>query len=366
MFKKNLGISVYPEKFTIAETKEYIKEASELGFNKIFLSLLQFPNEKEYKKIEDMYLEIIKFSKELGYYVIVDIADVVLQATNSTAEDLSYFKKINVDCVRLDSPLMAKNVADATYNNLDIQLNMSANDSFIDNILDYRPVIENIYGCHNFYPQYNTGLGWEFFKESSSRYKDKGIHTTAFVGSKKGKFGPQAFEVKELVSVERHRNKPIKTQAKELWASGLISDVIVGNQRASKEELKDLSEINKQIIEFDIDTFDMSELEKEILFDKKHFARGDFNENYLRSTMPRVIFKPREDIEPKNKQSFFNKGDIVIINKNDKNYQKELIVILKDDFYDLGDKGNLVARIKKYELDLLDLVKPWDKFLFKK
>ncbi|WP_158694761.1 MupG family TIM beta-alpha barrel fold protein [Mesoplasma florum] len=367
MFKKNLGISVYPEKFTKNETFDYIDQAAELGYKKIFFSLLQFNTKEKLEKNIDLYFEVIKHAKKRGFYIILDIADSVFEVTKSSPRNLSFFKELNIDCLRLDSPLLPKEVADATYFDIDIQLNISNNDSFINNVLDYQPVIENLSGSHNFYPQENTGLGIAFFKESTLRYVEKGIKTMAFIGSDFGDFGPQNFKVGKLVSLENHRNKPIKTQAKEFFASNLISDVIIGNQSASFDELKDLSSIDKNIIEFDVDIYTKNTLEKEIIFNINHFARGDFNENYLRSTMPRVIFKDENDILPysNDAKTVFNKGDIIVINNNDLNYQKELIVVLKNNFSNLGNKANLVGKIKEYDKDLIDFVKPWSKFKFR-
>ena len=41
-----------------------------------------------------------------------------------------------------------------------------------------------------------------------------------------------------LCTLEEHRNLTIEVQAKHLWATGLIDDVIIGNAYASEEELR--------------------------------------------------------------------------------------------------------------------------------
>ena len=48
-----------------------------------------------------------------------------------------------------------------TYNpyQLNIELNMSNNVLQLENMLSYQANRPFIYGCHNFYPQRNTGLG---------------------------------------------------------------------------------------------------------------------------------------------------------------------------------------------------------------
>ncbi|WP_342268718.1 MupG family TIM beta-alpha barrel fold protein [Spiroplasma endosymbiont of Aspidapion aeneum] len=369
MFKKKLGISIYPEKLPINETKDYISLAKKYGFTKIFMSFLQFRTVEEFKKNKDIYFDVIRFAKKNDFYVVVDIADLALKATGSNFKDLSFFIELGVDCLRLDSPLLPSDVAFSTHRNkIDIQVNASNNDHFIDNILDYKPVVENLYACHNFYPQKNTGLGWEYFIDSSRRFYNKGIHLSAFVSSEYGTKGPQMEDVKELVTVERHRFKPIRTQAKELWATGYVSDIYIGNQPAKEDELAELSIIDNTLIELDIvEITKISPLEREILYRNDHFCRGDINENYIRSTMPRIYYQGKDNIKPivNNKKSY-NRGDILIINNNDKNYQYELIVILKDDFKNLGKEVNHVASVNKYDLDLIEFVKSWTSFIFKK
>jgi hypothetical protein len=163
-----------------------------------------------------------------------------------------------------------------------------------------------------------------------------------------------------LVTVESHRQKPIRTQAKELVASNLISGILIGNQTASDKELKEVASIDLKAIELDLEISEnLSKLENDLLFEMKHFSRGDLNEFYVRSTMGKVIYGSREDLKPNNVKDVFQKGDVVILNKNDINYQKELVIIKNDNFTGFDNhQGNLVGRIKNYDLDLFDLIQP--------
>lgn len=125
-----------------------------------------------------------------------------------------------------------------------IELNMSNGTKYIDNILTYKPDLENILGCHNFYPHRYTGLNYNHFLQCSKQFKDLGIRTAAFISSKEAKYGP--WPVSEgLSTLEVHRELPIEVQAKHLFATGFIDDVIIANAFASEEELKVLSRINK-------------------------------------------------------------------------------------------------------------------------
>ncbi|WP_381414884.1 DUF871 domain-containing protein [Spiroplasma endosymbiont of Anurida maritima] len=153
---------------------------------------------------------------------------------------------------------------------------------------------------------------------------------------------------------------------KDQFITSALKDLKDPTMHASDEKLKSLSLVNKNTIEFKINlNKNISKLEKEIIFDVKHFLRGDINEYYLRSTMSRVIYKTRENIIPNNNEKTFSKGDVLIINSLDKNYQKELVVILKDDFKGFDKRANLIGKIDIEEHNLLMMVQPWFKFNFK-
>lgn len=57
-----------------------------------------------------------------------------------------------------------------------IELNMSNDVAYLDNILTYEANRPFLYGCHNFYPQAGTALPYDFFENVASvlkgRYSD--------------------------------------------------------------------------------------------------------------------------------------------------------------------------------------------------
>jgi len=137
-----------------------------------------------------------------------------------------------------------------------------------------------------------------------------------------------------------------------------INNVLFGNPFATELELKEVSDLNKEEITLNIKLEkNVSKSELEIIDYKKHFRRGDITENYIRSTMTRILFK-KEDIEPNNKNNVFSKGDVVIINNNGKNYKGELHIILKNNFTDTDNMYNLVGKIDNSEIKLLDYIEP--------
>lgn len=136
------------------------------------------------------------------------------------------------------------------------------------------------------------------FYKCSHQFKSLNIRTAAFVSSKVAQFGP--WPVSDgLCTLEDHRDLNILTQAKELFASGLIDDVIIGNSFASEEEIKALSEMNKEVLTLEVTLIDaLPELEN-IVLNCFHFNRGDVSDYMIRSTQSRVVYKGHH-FEPMN------------------------------------------------------------------
>ncbi|ATZ16339.1 hypothetical protein JN01_0621 [Entomoplasma freundtii] len=364
MFKKELGISIYPEHFSLEEIKTYLEKCKKNNMTKIFFSLIHLgkvPDEKLIQKYQEVFL----MAKEMGYYNVLDVIEETFPIFGFKTDEVYKFKTLGIDCLRLDSPLLPKIVADLSYRNIDLQINISNNDNFITNILDFKPKLENLYGCHNFYPLKNSALALDAFLESSKRFVDLGIHTSAFVGSLQALKGPQKYDVPQLVSLEIIRNLPIRSQAKYLFKTNLVSSVYVGNQAMSDEEIVEFGgTLTIDKFEFDIHlNDDLLPIEQEIINYQNHFWRGDVSGDFVRSTYPRVDVEG--EVTPNHIKQSLNYGDLCIVNSNNKHYQKELIIILQDNYKELKDTVNFIGHIKSYDLPLLKLMRGWDRFSFR-
>ena len=239
-----------------------------------------------------------------------------------------------------------------------VELNMSNNVDYLNNIISYQANTPFIYGCHNFYPQRGTALPYDFSIECSERFKKFGIHTAAFVSSQVGKIGPWNLE-DGLPTLEQDRDLPIDVQTMHLFASGLIDDIIISNAYASEEELKALSQVNRYQLMLHVDYVkQISDIEKTIVEKPQHFRRGDMNEIVIRSTMPRVTYKDIPN-PPHNNSEESQRGDVLIGNDNFSIYKNELQIVLKPH---KEPRKNKIGSIAKDELFLLDLIKPWTKF----
>ncbi|MBW9158532.1 DUF871 domain-containing protein [Clostridium tagluense] len=356
-----LGISVYPHNGSKEKNLAYIKLSSKYGFKRMFTCLISLEDRNLEKSIID-FKEMVAFANECGMEVIADVEPAVFKKFGTTFKDLSFFKELGVYGIRLDLGFSGIEESIMTFNpyGLKIELNMSNGSKYVDNILSYKPNVDNILGCHNFYPHVYTGLSYEHFIKCSKQFKELGIRTAAFINSKVAKFGP--WPVSEgLCTLEMHRNLPIEIQAKHLLCTGVIDDIIIGNAFASEEELQKLSRINKDMLQFTVEFQDhIPRLERKIVLEEFHFNRGDVSEYVARSTQSRVKYKDCEF--PTFNTPDIKRGDVLIESSLYTRYAGELQIALKD--MKNSGKTNVVGKIAKEEIFLLEYLEPWMKFGF--
>lgn len=357
---KKLGLSIYPEKASMDENKVYLAMAAKHGFDRVFSCLLSVDASQKDKIIQE-FLEINEYAKSLGMEVIVDVNPRVFSELGISYTDLSFFKEIGADGIRLDMGFTGREEAMMTFNpeGLLVEINMSIDTHMIDNIFDYMPNPNKLIGCHNFYPHRFTGLSPEFVEKTTKQYKSYGMRTAAFISSQAASFGPWPV-TDGLVTMELHRDLPVDVQLKHYIAmNGLMDDVMISNCFASEEELERLGSLDRDMLTLDVTPVeDLPEVESSILFEELHFNRGDINAYAIRSTMSRVKHKGHQfDV--------FNtpdirRGDIVIESSEYGHYAGEMQIALKD--MPNSGKSNVVGHIREEEHFLLDLIKPWQKF----
>lgn len=357
---RQLGVSVYIGNADMKKNKEYLEKASRYGFTRIFTCLISIGNDKEGALKE--LRELSEYVKGLGMNMIADVTPKMFSELGASYQDLKPFKDMGLHGIRLDLGLTGIEESFMSYNEhgLKIELNMSNGTKYLDNILSYSTNKDNLIGCHNFYPHRYTGISREHFIKCSKQYRQYGLRTAAFVSSKEAGFGP--WPIKEgLCTLEEHRNLPIDVQAKDLFNTDLIDDVIIANCFASEDELRLLGEMNRYLLTFKAELADgIPETEKKIVLDEPHFCRGDMSEYMIRSTQSRVKYAGT-------KFDVFNskpikRGDILIESSLYERYAGELQVALRD--MENSGKTNVVGRVRQEELSLLDNIQPWQKFRF--
>lgn len=358
-----LGISIYPEHSTPERDKEYIRLAGKYGFKRIFSCLLS-AGEKGREELVSEFGDMIGTAHENGLEVILDVAPSVFEKLGATYEDLSVFKQMKADGIRLDEGFDGMKEAAMSYNKegLKIELNASTDPSYVANVINHHPVPERIITCHNFYPQKYTGISLEHFNYCNREMKKLNLKTAAFVSSNnEGTFGP--WPVNEgLCTLEMHRGLPIDAQVRHLMATRMIDDVIIANAYATEEELKACASVTPGKLMFGLVLEkELTETERSILYyEQQHVIRGDISEYMVRSTWPRVTFADQGI--PAGNTRDLKRGDVVILNDGYSRYKGELHVVLKDMPND--GRKNVIGHIPEYELVLLDYIEPWKVFGF--
>lgn len=356
---KKIGVSIYPNRASFSDNKRYLKKAHDLGYTRVFTSLLEL-NDKD---TLPQFKEINLYAQQLGLQVEVDINPRLFEKLGVSYDDLSFFKDLGAWGLRLDQGFTGKEEAQMTYNpyGLKIEIGMSSTPERIKQILQYNPRVEYLMGSHNFYPHRFTGLKTAHFEKCNQIYRQVGVNTAAFITSQVGHQGASMMN-EGLPTLEIHRDKSIESQFKFYQLTSEVDDVLIGNAFASDEELSKVSKIfETPYPEFKVELdSEISPLEREVLLDNLHYYRGDVSDYLIRSTMTRVKYKDREF--PAHLIKPIHKGDILIDNVDYGQYKGETQIALQDMPND--GKINVVGRIAPEEVYLLDYLKPWSHFHF--
>lgn len=190
MIPRRLGISIYPDHSDEAHNERYLHQAAANGFSRLFMSMLEITEDKD--RVVAKYRRLIQLAKSLDYEVILDVAPNIFAQLGISYDDLSFFADLGADGIRLDQGFDGQKEALMTYNpqHLIIELNMSNDVAYLDNILSYQANKPFLYGCHNFYPQEGTGLPEDFFMACTNRFKRNNLRTAAFISSQVATIGP--------------------------------------------------------------------------------------------------------------------------------------------------------------------------------
>ncbi|MDR2748807.1 MAG: MupG family TIM beta-alpha barrel fold protein [Bifidobacteriaceae bacterium] len=357
---RKLGISVYPNHCKEKDYLDYIDLAASFGVSHIFTCLLSHDLPKD--ELIKVYKTLTNRAKKHSMSVVIDVAPRLFTKFGIDYKDLAFFSELGVAGFRLDEAFTGSEESMMSFNKYGLQIELNASNAtpYLDNIFAYQPKSEAFTGCHNFYPHKYTGLTLEHCLYGSKLYKKHGLPVSAFVSSPSAKFGP--WDVSEgLCTLEMHRSMPLDVQAKHLWSTDLIDNVIIANMFASVDEFESLKKLDPYMLSFKVELEKViTPLDKKIVLEELHFNRGDVSPNVLRSTQSRVKYK--NESFPVYNPADIKRGDLVIESSEYEHYAGELQIALAD--MKNSGRSNVVGHISSDELFLLDTVKPWQKFRF--
>lgn len=363
---RRLGISIYPNVNNDYDTlKKYIDKALEYNYKRIFTNLLDLDATNKNTILHD-FKSICKYARKKGMEVVVDVNPEIFTKLKIKPTDTTFFENLGATVIRLDSNFDGFVESQISNNpeQLLIEINASNPALTIENIISHHGNRDRIIACHNFYPQRYTGLDYRLFYNISKRLKKQNVRLAAFIALQDQKTqGPWEINDK-MPTLEIHRDLPLDFQARHLFATDVIDDVIISTQFATDEELESLSKLDFYKVNMKITLEkDISEIEEKIIFDHPHFVRPDISSFLVRSTMPRITYKD-ESIESRNEKKIktFKPGDIVILNNGYGRYKGELQVILRE--IENDGKRNLVGKLIGIEQSLMSFLQPYRQFKF--
>ncbi|MBZ5969253.1 DUF871 domain-containing protein [Leuconostoc gasicomitatum] len=354
-----LGISIYPSKSSFDEMQSYLTQARELGYKKIFTSLLEVTGDTA--TVVDHFKKIIQYGNQIGMQTCIDINPKLFKQLNIDYSDLSFFKELGVTTIRLDEGFTGYEEAKMTFNpwHLKIETNISRGQHYIDMVCDFGANTKNLSGSHNFYPQVRTGLQKNYFKDTAKMYKAHNLETSAFIDGDTGKVGPWPVSNK-MVSMEIQRDMSAASQVQLIKQTNLIDNIYISS---SLLELEELSAIKAAflspypVLEVSLNP-NISDVEHRIAIEELQMFRGDYSGYMIRSSQSRIKYRDAE-IMPNNLANV-QFGDIVIGNSSFGQYKGELQIALQP--WENDGHYNVVGKIDETNLAILKTIKPWQTF----
>lgn len=355
-----LGISVYPAHSNYENDVIYLEKAAKLGYKRVFMCLLSASVD-----MYDKFVKTIEKAHQLGFEISIDTNSEVFKLFGVSPKDLSKFKKMGIDIIRLDGPFSDYDYVLMTNNPYHIKIEFNGSSHLnLKYLLELGANRNNMCVCANFYPLRYTGLSIEKYEEFNHQFINLGINNAAFISSNaKNTFGP--WPVAEgLPTIEDTRDLPIDDQLRLMMMIDGVNDVLIGNAYASDEELSLLSNLNSDSIDFKLNSIDnISEDELHILNDTLLIRRPDCGDYMIRSSLGRLNKNILIKAKPDSKE-YFDIGDVLIVNHNCPHYEKELQIVLKP-FKNDGSR-NIIGHLNDFEMILVNKLKDNQKFNFRR
>jgi len=355
----SFGFSVY---FGLDNTKEenikLLKDAHKLGFTRIFTSL-HIP-EANYDVLKVEVREFFKLAKEYDMDIISDISPNTFKFLDLENMDLKGLRDMGVKTIRIDFGYTEEEIAQMSKNDYGIQIQLNAStitEDFFKKLDKLAPNYENIDALHNFYPRIGTGISEECMIEKNNMLHERGIKTCAFVQSNNRRRSPMK---DGLPTLEDHRGIDVKKAANHLFAIGNQS-VFIGDSLPSEKELEDLSSLNPEGVELEVNI----NVEDEVclrLLGETYSSRTDSARDAIRAAESRLILNG-DKIKPVNTTDK-KYGDITIDNELYLRYMGELQILISDQEAD--NRTNVVASVLQEDFYLLKYINNGKKFYFRK
>ena len=320
-----------------------------------------------YEEVVERYLPYTRLAHELGFEIFCDVNPMVLKRLGVGISmfqggiDLTFFKELGIDAMRLDLGMSDLEEAALAKNadGIKICINGAAVTDHVGALLSCGAPREALVGCHNYYPHRYTGVSLDYFMRGTEHWAKRGMRLQAFVSSNAPEaFGP--WPVTEgLPTLEMHRDLPIEVQLKHFVMMGCVGDVLIGNCFATDDELAAMERANSDRVRFT--TRLVNDLPRDMArrLGMNLSVRGDCTSGYMIRTLEsRMDPAP---VEPFNTVDI-ERGDVIIDNRLYGQYAGEVQIALAP--MKNSGKTNVVGHIDDCEHVLLDYLAAGTRFAF--
>lgn len=138
-----LGVSLYPEQETKEEIESYLKLASQNGFTKVFTSLFSIDGTNE--EIFNFFKELTDIAHKYQMEIYGDCNAAFITRMGATAKDLSIFKKMGIDTLRLDGTFGDQRDIELINNDLGIKVQLNASEmKYVEDILKEGQILKKL------------------------------------------------------------------------------------------------------------------------------------------------------------------------------------------------------------------------------
>ena len=386
MKRREIGVSVYPDLRPLDEIRDYLKLAAKYGCTRVFSSMFSVEGTNE--EIINYFRDFIKAAHEVGMKVSLDVNPNFMAKIGADYDDISLFHEIGCDIIRMDMSYGKEKdlvLCDNPYG-IQIQLNASFKAGEEAAFLKENGIgPDQLMFGHNFYPQRYTALKWKNFLDTNKALEKYGYPIEAFVSST----APNTHGVWDardgLPTVEKLRDLPIDLQARILFGTGNVENLLIGNAYATEEEFKALKGVldeprkmedspmyelykkmgfpmkemdEEKVLKVNLEK-DISENERWMLMEFYPLSdMGDSSEWIWRSRNGRFLNK-NKPIEPRVYEGeYFPVGSVLIVNDNYKHYAGEIQIARREICND--GQRNIVARLAPHEEEMLEMINDGD------
>lgn len=334
-----LGVSIYFT-YELEEILSLLYRAKESGFSYVFTSL-HIPEEDASKYVD----KIKTFIDACGKLNLLPIVDVSPRTLNTLGiNEFSELHNMGVEYLRLDFGFSYDEIK-----SLSAQFKLIFNASTL-NIETYDELskrninLNNVYGCHNFYPKKYSGLRTDKVKDINERIHSYGMKTIGFVPGDAIRRGPL---YEGLPTVETQRNEDVFYNALVLNKQLNCDVVIVGDFGLKEETFRQFKNYTAGYIEIKCHI----DGKYSNFLGYIHHDRFDNSEFFIRSV--ESIYKYKVDYEIEAENTIARKtGDICISNKRYLRYNGELEIMLKD--LPADERVNVVGKVDTKYLEFID------------